>query len=168
THPLSVRYLVENAIKDWNIARVPGDLDDALIAALLHDVVEDSDIPIEEIYTLFGGNVGRMVRLLTKPPREAGNRKQRKLIYTKQLYGGDAYTKAIKLCDILHNSLSLGDLEEGFARLLAEEYELMSFRLLPKCVHPIGTAETMTFCRIVGEIRKALDPFLLPEKDNGK
>ncbi|MBQ9934373.1 MAG: HD domain-containing protein [Lachnospiraceae bacterium] len=54
-HPLRVAYLVAS----W------GSESDMVIAALLHDVVEDCDTPLEEIQDLFGVQVAEMVDTLT-------------------------------------------------------------------------------------------------------
>ena len=43
---------------------------DGLIAAVLHDVVEDTDVTIEEIELMFGQEVAGTVSLLTKIPNE--------------------------------------------------------------------------------------------------
>ena len=46
-----------------------------LCAAYLHDVVEDTEVPIDEIYRIFGATVGRLVEAVTEP--KGLNRKAR-------------------------------------------------------------------------------------------
>lgn len=54
-HPLQVAEIVKEPTED------------ELVAALLHDVVEDTQITLEEIAANFGDRVTAMVDLLTKP-----------------------------------------------------------------------------------------------------
>jgi len=77
-----------------------------ILAALLHDVVEDTDTSIEEIYSQFGQEVGDMVKSLTKPERGTPNRSS---IYKEQLLNGPVEARMIKLLDIQDN---LADIEE--------------------------------------------------------
>src|SRR5690606_33815550 len=56
THPVSVAYMVANLELDQQ----------AIIAALLHDVQEDCGIANETLVELFGPRVGRLVDGLTK------------------------------------------------------------------------------------------------------
>lgn len=58
THPLAV---AEELVK-----RFPDADQDTIIIALLHDVVEDTDVTLEEIAALFGDGVARGVGLVTK------------------------------------------------------------------------------------------------------
>ncbi len=74
----------------------------AVIAAVLHDVVEDTDTPIVVISNLFGKDVAEIVAALTKPERETPRRNQ---IYLDQLLNGPESACRIKLLDI-HDNLS--------------------------------------------------------------
>ncbi len=56
THPLAVAEMVKDPTED------------ELVAALLHDVVEDTEKTIEDIVNTFGNRVGSIVNLLTKVP----------------------------------------------------------------------------------------------------
>ena len=47
---------------------------EALVAAVLHDVVEDTDMTIEQIQREFGDEVAALVALLTKTPHEPNDR----------------------------------------------------------------------------------------------
>ncbi len=79
---------------------------EAIIAAVLHDVVEDTAISIEEVTTEFGPIVSDMVVALTKPARGTPNRNQ---IYESQLLNGPEEAKMVKLLDIQDN---LSDVED--------------------------------------------------------
>ncbi len=89
---------------------------DAIVAAVLHDVVEDTDTPLAEISNKFGEVVGSLVRALTKPPRGTTNRSQ---IYQKQLLEGPVEARRIKLLDIQDN---LSDVEEFLDEEAAKAY----------------------------------------------
>lgn len=61
-HPLRVMAYV--------LAENPRAAEAVLIAAVLHDVVEDCGVEIEAIWDLFGGEVARAVDALSKRPGE--------------------------------------------------------------------------------------------------
>lgn len=100
-HPIDVSALVASF----------GGSDDMICAALMHDLIEDTQIKIETVRGTFGVNVARMVLALTKVSKpEDGDRATRKaldLIYTAQACPD---TKTIKLCDIISN---LSDIHNG-------------------------------------------------------
>jgi (p)ppGpp synthase/HD superfamily hydrolase len=85
----------------------PGDV---AIAGLLHDVVEDQDIPLSDIEAGFGPHVANMVAALTERKQEDGiertweNRKQEAL---GQLEEAGTDTVAVKAADVLHNTRTL-------------------------------------------------------------
>lgn len=73
---------------------------DGIAAALLHDVVEDTPIPLSFVYSVFGSFVGEVVRALT---RETG---ERYFDYIKRIVeDGPRDALIIKIADIEHNSL---------------------------------------------------------------
>ncbi|MHA1908426.1 MAG: HD domain-containing protein [Candidatus Thorarchaeota archaeon] len=87
-----------------------------IMAAILHDVVEDTDTPLEEIYSQFGDEVGDMVTALTKPERGTPDRSH---IYKEQLLEGPVEARMVKLLDIQDN---LADIEEFLEPVKAEAY----------------------------------------------
>lgn len=112
SHPFAVAGLVASVTSD----------DDMIIAALLHDVVEDSDVGIDKIFGLFGQRVGSMVSDLTdisKP--EDGNRKKRKYIDMIHTASATPEAKTIKLADLIDNSKTIVPLDPGFAKVYMEE-----------------------------------------------
>ncbi|MFV0412527.1 MAG: RelA/SpoT family protein [Oscillospiraceae bacterium] len=85
---------------------------ESLAAAILHDVVEDTDIPLEEISATFGEEVAFLVDGVTKLTRikfssveekQAENLRKMLLAMSK-----DVRVMLIKLCDRLHNIRTLG------------------------------------------------------------
>lgn len=83
---------------------------DVVIAGLLHDIVEDQDVPLADIEARFGPAVAEMVAALTERKRE-GNverpweiRKQEAL---GKLRRASPETVAVKAADVLHNAHSV-------------------------------------------------------------
>jgi guanosine-3',5'-bis(diphosphate) 3'-pyrophosphohydrolase len=62
----------------------------AIISALLHDVVEDTDITLKEIHDIFGERIAKIVDGLTKldSAYNAGKSSSRKLQKSTQYFGG--------------------------------------------------------------------------------
>ncbi len=104
-----------------------------VIAALLHDVVEDTPYTLEDIKTLFGEEVALLVEGLTKivEIREdelipsSSNEKLVKsaLSFRKMLLVSikDMRVLVVKLCDRLHNMLTLDALPPKKQKRIAEE-----------------------------------------------
>jgi guanosine-3',5'-bis(diphosphate) 3'-pyrophosphohydrolase len=92
-HPLEVANLLANVgkIEDY----------DVLIAAVLHDTIEDTDASKEEITKLFGEAVCRMVLEVTDDKSlPKADRKQLQIEHAPHLSAG---AKQIKLCDKISN-----------------------------------------------------------------
>lgn len=110
THPLRVAIILagELNIKDTN----------TLIMALLHDVVEDTPVTIEEIQQLFGETIAEGVKLLTKADDFKENiEKQRK--YFWHLKRAPKNVQLVKLADRLDN---MRDLENGTEPFKIKKY----------------------------------------------
>jgi GTP pyrophosphokinase len=101
-------------------------LDDATIAtALLHDVIEDTDVTRTEIDQMFGEEIGALVEgltkikkldLVTKKAEQAEN--FRKLLVA---ISSDIRVLLIKLADRLHNMRTLGHMHPESRRRISEE-----------------------------------------------
>jgi len=102
-------------------------------AALLHDVVEDTSFSIEELEALFGDDVAHMVEGLTKiveirdeelVPSSSDERLiNSALTFRKMLIASikDVRVLVIKLCDRLHNMLTLNALKAEKQKRISEE-----------------------------------------------
>lgn len=111
-HPIAVSEIVKT---------VPH-TDEMVAAALLHDVVEDTPVTIQEIETKFGSKVAELVGWLTDTSRpENGNRKTRKSI--DRLHSADAPAEAqtIKLADLIHNTKSIEQHDPSFWKVYKQE-----------------------------------------------
>lgn len=81
---------------------------DEYAAAILHDVVEDTSISLDEIGRNFGGNVmGLVSELTTDKNKQISEGKKHYLARKINAMSESALT--IKLCDRLHNVMSLED-----------------------------------------------------------
>lgn len=98
THPLAVMEIV---------ATVPH-TEDMLIAAVLHDVVEDCDVSIQDVCDNFGTVVGMYVEYLTDVSKpEDGNRAFRKEMDARHYARGPAEAQTIKVADFIHNTADI-------------------------------------------------------------
>jgi (p)ppGpp synthase/HD superfamily hydrolase len=118
-HPIAVAELV----------RERGGDEDQIIAALLHDTVEDTNTTIEDIEREFGIVVATFVEELTDVfTHEAypdNNRAQRKCWEADRLATISDKAKLIKLCDMIDNTSTIVENDHSFARVyLKEKLEL--------------------------------------------
>ena len=117
-HPISVAMIV---------METPDHTDEMVVAALLHDVVEDCGVLPEEVGARFGLGVQDLVYWLTdiaKP--EDGNRAERKAIEREKWARCDRPgAKTVKLADLLDNTSSILARDPKFATVYLEEKRLM-------------------------------------------
>ena len=91
-------------------------------AALLHDVVEDTQYTLADINANFGHEVTTLVQWLTDTSRpEDGNRATRKEIDRKRLESAPAEAQFIKLADMLDNSETIFQFDPSFATVFKRE-----------------------------------------------
>jgi (p)ppGpp synthase/HD superfamily hydrolase len=84
--------------------------EEVAIAGLLHDVVEDQAVPLEDIEADFGQAVAEMVASLTERKREGGAERSweaRKQEGLQQLCRASRGAVAVKAADTLHNARSV-------------------------------------------------------------
>lgn len=107
------------------VARMVADVDGTptmIAAALLHDVVEDTDASLEDVQTRFGEEIAQGVAWLTDVSRPSdGNRAVRKAIDREHLAQAPAAMKTVKLADVISNTRSIVDHGDGFARVYLRE-----------------------------------------------
>lgn len=103
---------------------------DVLVAALLHDVVEDTHVTLAQIEEWFGSEVAELVNWLTKLKHAHPlKRAEKKRIEAERLKGAPAIVKTIKLADRLDNMTILTE-EPDFAPVFAAETRhLLDFSL---------------------------------------
>jgi guanosine-3',5'-bis(diphosphate) 3'-pyrophosphohydrolase len=126
-HPLEVAQILADLRLDVT----------ALCAALLHDVVEDTHIPLSEVSRRFGGEVARLVEGVTKISRlELLSPEVRQVESVRKMLlamVSDVRVVLIKLADRLHNMRTLGSLppakQERIARETLDIYAPIAHRL---------------------------------------
>ena len=97
-----------------------------LAAALLHDVVEDTQVTIEIIRKEFGMCVATLVKGLTDVSKpEDGNRTVCKEIDRKHTAKQSPACKTIKLADLISNSKSILQHDKEFAKVYLKEKQLL-------------------------------------------
>lgn len=87
-----------------------GFAEDVVIAGLLHDVVEDSDVPLADIAAGFGPAVAEMVAALTERKKEGGLQRPweiRKQEALEQIRNASLEAVAVKAADVLHSTHSM-------------------------------------------------------------
>jgi len=80
--------------------------EEVIVAAILHDVVEDTTVTIDEIGSEFGAEVARLVAAVSEQKQE-GNQplpwRTRKEAQLDRLRSADRNTAALKTADAIHN-----------------------------------------------------------------
>ncbi|MDR1860673.1 MAG: RelA/SpoT family protein [Bacteroidales bacterium] len=117
-HPIAVAKIVANEIKMGVTC---------IIAAFLHDVVEDTPTPLSEIERLFGKKVAKVVNGVTKFPKDTIDMNAEKSVqvanFRKMLkaMSEDVRVIFVKLADRLHNMRTLGEMHPRKQMKIAAE-----------------------------------------------
>lgn len=105
-HPVAVaRIVAEEFLMDAN----------SIVAAFLHDVVEDTEYGVEDIRGRFGDDVAFLVKVVTKPKGKHGtdsdtNRQENNFRQLLDSVRHDIRAVLVKLADRLHNMRTLGSM----------------------------------------------------------
>jgi guanosine-3',5'-bis(diphosphate) 3'-pyrophosphohydrolase len=110
-HPVRVAELVE----------AEGFGESVIAAALLHDVVEDSDLEADEVVERFGTEVGRLVAALTEDERIA-DYEERKDAHRDQVAAAGERAVAIYVADKLANLCDMRALYADIGERAAERF----------------------------------------------
>lgn len=128
SHPLSVASLV---------ARYTAD-EDVIIAAILHDVVEDTKMTLGQVFHMFGSQVAYYVHYVTEvADKSCGPRAFRVKLNREHFAAGPAESQLIKIADTIHN---ISDLDKSpdvkFAKLYTLEKlgTVDALSLAPNCL----------------------------------
>ena len=151
-------------------------------AALLHDVVEDTEYTIEELEDEFGYDVAHMVEGLTKiveirdeelvPSGSDERLINSALTFRKMLIASikDVRVLVIKLCDRLHNMLTLDALSSEKQKRIAEE----TIVVYAPIAHRLGISklknhlEDLSFRYIYPEDYNQIDTYITSNAQNLK
>jgi guanosine-3',5'-bis(diphosphate) 3'-pyrophosphohydrolase len=153
-HPISVARILAQLGMDAT----------TIIAAFLHDVVEDTDLELDDIIDIFGEEVAQIIDGLTKIDKIGFRNKDheraenlRKMIVAM---ARDLRVLIIKLADRLHNMRTIGALDKDKRELIASEtleiYAPLAHRLGMQQIR--GELEDLSFRALhpkrFGEIRQ--------------
>lgn len=118
-----VRHLAEVA----NTVLDVGGSEDMIVAAWLHDVVEDTNTSLAQVRQIFGAAIEEMVEMLTDVSKPSdGNRAARKTIDRIHSAKASPQAKTIKLADLLSNSRSIvAHAPDTFKRVYLAEKALL-------------------------------------------
>jgi len=86
------------------------DNEDILVAAILHDTLEDTDYTLKELITDFGNEVSHIVQAVTEPKNKDWSEK--KAQYLKQITKAGEQAQLVACADKIHNIRSV--LEEYY------------------------------------------------------
>jgi len=104
------------------------ELDKLMVAAILHDTVEDTDTTIEEIRELFGDLVASLVEELTSDSVKA---KENKSLYlSDKMISMSSWALVIKLSDRLDNVSDLRHVNKSFRQKYIKETKYILSRLI--------------------------------------
>lgn len=116
THPLAVARVVAS------VTHTP----EMLAAALLHDVVDDTQVSLAQVRSEFGTEVADLVNWLSdQSSPETGNRSDRKALERAHIDQAPADAKTIRLADLVHNLSTVEDLSPKFRLIYLAEKELL-------------------------------------------
>lgn len=97
-----------------------------LAAALLHDVIEDTEVTIDIINSMFGNVVGHLVDGLTDVSKPGdGNRAHRKAMDREHTLAQGKQTQTIKVADLIANCRDITKQDPHFAVVFMKEKRLM-------------------------------------------
>ena len=151
-----------------------------VIAALLHDVVEDTDYLISDIVEMFDEDVAFMVEGLTKievirdveliPSSSNEKLISSALTFRKMLLSSieDVRVLVVKLCDRLHNMLTLEALPRGKQIRIAEE----TMVVYAPIAHRLGISqlknrlEDLSFYYIYPDSYQNIDNYIVENRQN--
>jgi guanosine-3',5'-bis(diphosphate) 3'-pyrophosphohydrolase len=149
-HPKRVAALaMQYKAGSWQIENI-------IIACLLHDIVEDTNGTVEEIRELFGDMVASIVEEVTSISRaEMEEKGVAKADYLSQkMVAMTEYGLVVKLLDRLSNVETLGGTEDIFKYRQIKDTEYILEHLLIN-----RTFTTLTHHQIIAQIKIELDKF---------
>ena len=110
THPLEVAYM----ISEHNLKT------DVIVASILHDIIEDTEVTVGMIFDNFSWRIAQMVDMLTRD-RPDGTKLTIEEVITNAYQKQDNEVLLIKLIDRLHNMVTLDSISDNKKRQIALE-----------------------------------------------
>ena len=110
SHPLEVAYMVS----DYKLKT------DVIVASILHDIVEDTEVTVGMIIDNFGQRIAQMVDKLTRD-RPDGSKLSVQEVINNAYYKKDNEVLLIKLFDRLHNVQTIGSMSTEKTKKITDE-----------------------------------------------
>lgn len=109
---------INHPINVANKAKEYGASIDEIIACILHDVIEDTELTLEYLSEFFNANVIHIVNVLSKPELDdiITTKEDRNKVYEKRLANACASIQQCKTFDIMDNSKDVVDNDVKFAK----------------------------------------------------
>jgi (p)ppGpp synthase/HD superfamily hydrolase len=105
-----------------DMVQLAGGTEEMVAAAYLHDILEDTEVPYNELWLEFGDTVANYVQWLSDATTLAdGNRKTRKQIERDRYYHAPPEVQTIKLADLISNAGSICNADKKFAEIYMNE-----------------------------------------------
>ncbi|NDA89528.1 MAG: bifunctional (p)ppGpp synthetase/guanosine-3',5'-bis(diphosphate) 3'-pyrophosphohydrolase [Alphaproteobacteria bacterium] len=148
SHPLEVAYMVsEYKLKT-----------DVIVASILHDIVEDTEVTVEMIQGTFGERIAEMVDRLTRD-RPDGTKLSVEQVLNNAYQLKDKEVLIIKLFDRLHNIQTIGSMNIEKMEKITNE-TLINFVLLSEYLELTSTGKKVQ--ELCLEVCKCLNPEKIP------
>ncbi len=142
---------INHPIAVANIIQELGLHEDIVCAALLHDVVEDTPVTIDQIEGKFGIIISRLVDQLTDVYTHEAYphipRRERKKLECYRLLNVSGTAKTIKLADLIDNTSSIVQYDRSFAKVYLREKEEM--------LHVLSGGDQFLMSRAVNILKKS-------------
>lgn len=110
SHPLEVAYMVS----DYKLKT------DVIIASILHDIVEDTEVTVGMIFDSFGWRIAEIVDRLTRDKAD-GSKLSVQEVINNAYYKKDNEVLLIKLFDRLHNVQTIGSMSTEKTKKITDE-----------------------------------------------
>jgi len=131
---------------------------DVIVASILHDIVEDTEVTIEMIQGTFGTRIAEMVDILTRD-RPDGTKLTVEQVLNNAYQLKDKEVLLIKLFDRLHNIQTIGSMDiEKIGKITNET--LINFVLLSEYLELTSTGKKVQ--ELCLEVCKCLNPEKIP------
>lgn len=148
SHPIEVAYMCLRYIYKT----------DVIVTAILHDVVEDTDVTIDMIKEEFGPRVAEMVSMLTRD-RDDGEKLSIEEIFSNIYAKNDKEVMLIKLLDRLHNLETL-HVKSSEKQLHTTKETLKNFLILAEVIERPDISDILySECRRINESIESPDDF---------
>lgn len=115
SHPLEVAYMVS----EYKLNT------DVIVASILHDIIEDTEVTVEMIQGTFGQRIAEMVDRLTRD-RPDGTKLSVEEIITTAYKTGDSEVLLVKVIDRLHNLSTVSCIKkQSIKKQIKETYDAL-------------------------------------------